>query len=158
MTVLTPAEVSARSGLAVSALHHYEREGLIASTRTGGGQRRYARDTLRRLAFIRAAARVGVSLAEIRAALATLPGGRVPTAADWEVLAARWQAELDERIAALQRLRSDLSSCISCGCLSLDTCALHNPGDDYARAHPSGNRLLGRNESGAEVRRRASAP
>ncbi|WP_221089558.1 redox-sensitive transcriptional activator SoxR [Deinococcus aquaedulcis] len=135
-TRLTPAELSARSGLAVSALHHYEREGLITSTRTAGGQRRYGRDTLRRLAFIRAAARVGVPLAQIRAALETLPGGRVPTAADWAALAAGWQAELDARIALLTRLRDDLSGCIDCGCLSLERCALHNPDDRFGQRHP----------------------
>ncbi|MFC3835409.1 MULTISPECIES: redox-sensitive transcriptional activator SoxR [Deinococcus] len=138
---LTPAEVAARSGLSVPTLHYYEKEGLIRSTRTGGNQRRYARETLRRLAFIRAAARIGVPLADIRAALDTLPDGRTPTPADWAALSARWHAQLDERIAALTRLRDDLSGCIRCGCLSLSTCALYNPGDGYGQEHPGGNRL-----------------
>ncbi|WP_295821197.1 redox-sensitive transcriptional activator SoxR [uncultured Deinococcus sp.] len=138
---LTPAEVAVRSGLSVSTLHYYEKEGLIRSTRTGGNQRRYARETLRRLAFIRAAARIGVPLADIRATLDTLPDGRTPTPADWAALSARWREELDARIAVLERLRDDLSGCIRCGCLSLDSCVLHNPGDGYALEHPGGNRL-----------------
>ncbi|SMB90421.1 redox-sensitive transcriptional activator SoxR [Deinococcus hopiensis] len=138
----TPGQLSRRSGLAVSALHFYEREGLIRSERTGGNQRRYPRDTLRRLAFIRAAQRVGVPLAQIRAALNTLPGGQTPTAADWAQLSERWQAELDERIAVLTRLRSDLSGCIRCGCLSLERCQLFNPGDAFGAAHGEGSTLL----------------
>lgn len=140
--LLTPAEVSARSGVAVSALHFYERRGLISSTRTAGNQRRYARDVLRRLAFIQAAQRVGVPLSQIAAALGTLPGGRTPTAHDWEKLSRQWQADLDARIATLTRLRDDLDGCISCGCLSLKRCKLYNPGDCYAEAHPHGNLLL----------------
>lgn len=138
----TPGQLARRSGLSVSALHFYEREGLIRSERTGGNQRRYGRDTLRRLAFIRAAQRVGVPLAEIRAALDTLPGERTPTAADWAQLSERWQAELDERIAVLTRLRADLSGCIRCGCLSLERCGLFNPGDSFGAEHPGGNTLL----------------
>lgn len=139
----TPAQLAERSGVRVSALHFYEREGLIFSTRTGGNQRRYPRDTARRLAFIGAAQRVGVPLAGIRAALETLPAGRTPTAADWERLSAGWRAELDARIATLTRLRDTLGGCIRCGCLSLDTCALFNPGDDYGGRHPGGNTLAG---------------
>ncbi|GHF34209.1 MerR family redox-sensitive transcriptional activator SoxR [Deinococcus metalli] len=139
--VLTPAQVAERSGLSVPTLHHYEREGLIRSARTTGNQRRYARETLRRLAFIRAAVRVGVPLAEIRAALNTLPEGRTPTRADWAALSARWRTQLDGRIAALIRLRDDLSGCIACGCLSLETCALHNPRDEASRRHPGRSRL-----------------
>ncbi|PNY82803.1 redox-sensitive transcriptional activator SoxR [Deinococcus koreensis] len=139
---LTPAQLSARSGLSVPTLHYYEREGLIVSARTSGNQRRYARETLRRLAFIRAAVRVGVPLAEIREALSTLPGERTPTAADWVRLSGSWRAELDARIATLQRLRDDLSGCISCGCLSLGRCALFNPDDQYAQSHPAGTTLL----------------
>lgn len=138
---LTPAQVAARSGVAVSALHFYEKEGLIRAVRTSGNQRRYPRDTLRRLAFIRAAQRVGVPLAEIRTALETLPAGRTPNAADWARLSQRWRAELDARIETLTRLRDDLAGCIDCGCLSLSTCRLHNPGDGYGRAHPGKNRL-----------------
>ncbi len=139
--MLTPAQVAERSGLSVPTLHYYEREGLIRSARTVGNQRRYARETLRRLAFIRAAVRVGVPLADIRAALDTLPDARTPTPADWANLSARWRAQLDERIAALTRLRDDLSGCIACGCLSLATCALHNPGDHHGHTQRGGNRL-----------------
>ncbi|AWT36402.1 redox-sensitive transcriptional activator SoxR [Deinococcus arenae] len=140
-TPLTPAQLAARSGLSVPTLHHYEREGLISAARTGGNQRRYPPDTLRRLAFIRAAARVGVPLAEIRAALDTLPGGRPPSAQDWAALSATWRAALDARIATLTRLRNDLDGCIACGCLSLDRCALHNPGDALGRTLPGGSQL-----------------
>ena len=138
----TPGQLARRSGLSVSALHFYERQGLIHSERTGGNQRRYARETLRRLAFVRAAQRVGVPLAEIRAALDTLPQARTPTAADWAQLSERWQAELDTRIAVLTRLRSDLSGCIRCGCLSLERCGLFNPGDTFGAGHGKGNTLL----------------
>lgn len=139
----TPAQLAERSGLSVSALHFYEREGLIVSTRTTGNQRRYPRDTVRRLAFVRAAARVGVPLTDIRAALSELPAGRTPTAADWERLSETWRAELDTRIATLTRLRDDLGGCIRCGCLSLERCALFNPDDDYGGRHPGKNALVG---------------
>ncbi|WP_026299097.1 redox-sensitive transcriptional activator SoxR [Deinococcus aquatilis] len=139
----TPAQLAERSGLSVSALHFYEREGLIVSTRTTGNQRRYPRDTVRRLAFVRAAARVGVPLTDIRAALSELPAGRTPTAADWERLSETWRAELDTRIATLTRLRDDLGGCIQCGCLSLERCALFNPGDEYGGRHPGKNTLVG---------------
>ena len=122
-------QIAARAGLAASAVRWYEEQGLITSTRTSGGARRYPRSVLRRLAFVRAAQNVGLSLAEIRAALDTLPEGRAPTARDWTRLSAGWQARLDEQIAALTQLRDGLSSCIGCGCLSLDRCALSNPGD-----------------------------
>lgn len=138
----TPSQLAQRSGVAVSALHFYERQGLIHSRRTAGNQRRYTRDTLRRLAFIRAAQRVGVSLGDVQIALATLPEGRTPSAADWADLSARWQAQLDARIATLTRLRDDLSGCIRCGCLSLERCGLFNPHDEYGRTHPGGNTLL----------------
>ncbi|GGM03297.1 redox-sensitive transcriptional activator SoxR [Deinococcus aerophilus] len=138
----TPSQLAERSGLKVSALHFYEREGLIFSVRTAGNQRRYPRDTARRLAFIRAAVRVGVPLAAVRAALDTLPSGRTPTAADWARLSEGWRAELDDRIATLTRLRDDLGSCIRCGCLSLERCALFNPGDGYGARHPGGNALM----------------
>ncbi|MFC4639001.1 redox-sensitive transcriptional activator SoxR [Deinococcus hohokamensis] len=140
--LLTPGEVARRSGVAVSALHFYERQGLIRSRRTGGNQRRYGRETLRRLAFIRAAQRVGVPLAEIGAALDTLPDGRTPTAADWAQLSERWQAELDARIAVLGRLRDELSGCIRCGCLSLERCQLFNPDDRHGAQHPGTHVLL----------------
>src|SRR3954466_15829370 len=133
MELLTIGQVAARAGVATSALRWYESQGLIEATRTGGGARRYQRSVLRRLAFVRAAQNVGLSLAEIRAALATLPEGRTPTAGDWARLSAGWRARLDEQIAALTQLRDGLSSCIGCGCLSLDRCALSNPGDVAAR-------------------------
>src|SRR3954468_15485340 len=133
MDLLTVGQVSARSGVAASAVRWYEQQGLISSTRTAGGARRYPRTVLRRLAFVRAAQNVGLSLSEIRAALATLPEGRTPTAGDWARLSAGWRARLDEQIAALTQLRDGLSSCIGCGCLSLDRCALSNPGDVAAR-------------------------
>ena len=139
--LLTIGELSARSGTAPSALRFYERVGLIGSTRTSGNQRRYERAALRRVAFIRIAQQVGVSLEEIRAALAELPSGRTPTRADWSRLSARWRARLDERIALLEGLRDRLTGCIGCGCLSLRRCALYNPGDRLAADGP-GARLI----------------
>ncbi|MFO7165595.1 MAG: redox-sensitive transcriptional activator SoxR [Mycolicibacterium hassiacum] len=138
---LTPGELSRRSGVAVSALHFYEREGLITSRRTSGNQRRYARETLRRVAFIRMSQRLGIPLARIREALATLPTDRVPTSKDWARLSAAWRADLDDRILHLQRLRDNLAGCIGCGCLSLKTCALVNPGDTLAAQGPGPARL-----------------
>jgi MerR family transcriptional regulator, redox-sensitive transcriptional activator SoxR len=133
---LTPGELAGRSGVAVSALHFYEREGLIASHRTSGNQRRYSRETLRRVAFIRMAQRLGIPLPGVREALATLPRDRVPTTKDWARLSSRWRRDLDVRIAALQRLRAGLADCIGCGCLSLRSCALFNPGDMLAEHGP----------------------
>ena len=133
---LTPGEVAARSGVAVSALHFYERQGLIGSRRTAGNQRRYPRETLRRIAFIRASQRVGIPLADIRAALETLPEGKTPGREDWERLSTQWRDDLDRRIAHLVRLRDDLTTCIGCGCLSLDRCTLANPGDTLAERGP----------------------
>ena len=138
---LTPGELSHRSGVAVSALHFYEREGLIVSRRTSGNQRRYARETLRRVAFIRMSQRLGIPLARIREALATLPTDRVPTTKDWGRLSAGWRADLDERILHLQRLRDNLTGCIGCGCMSLKTCLLSNPGDVLANSGPGAARL-----------------
>ena len=140
-THLTPAQLAERAGVTVSALHFYEREGLISSTRTAGNQRRYGREVLRRVAFIRTSQRVGISLAEIREALDSLPTDHAPTKADWSRLSRRWRASLDERIARLQRLRDDLDGCIGCGCLSLRTCRLRNPDDALAEQGP-GPRLL----------------
>jgi len=134
--VLTIGEVGARSGFATSAVRFYEREGLVVGRRTSGGQRRYPRGVLRRLAFIRAAQNVGLSLDEIRAALAALPAGRNPTQADWARLSKQWRTRLDEQIAGLTALRDGLTSCIGCGCLSLRRCALSNPGDAVAAAGP----------------------
>jgi MerR family redox-sensitive transcriptional activator SoxR len=138
---LTPGELSERSGVAVSALHFYEREGLITSERTAGNQRRYARETLRRVAFIRTSQRVGVPLAEIRDALDTLPDGRTPTKKDWTRLSRHWRTELDHRIAQLEKLRDTLDGCIGCGCLSLRACALHNE-EDHLSEEGSGARIL----------------
>lgn len=138
--ILTVGDVAARSGVAVSALHYYEREGLIASERTAGNQRRYRRDVLRRVAFIRVSQRVGMPLADIRAALDSLPAGRTPTKKDWARLSRLWRAELDERIRSLERLRDDLTGCMGCGCLSLRTCTLQNPGDALAADGPGPRR------------------
>ncbi|WP_073258486.1 redox-sensitive transcriptional activator SoxR [Cryptosporangium aurantiacum] len=129
-------DVSHRSGHAPSALRYYERVGLLEATRTTGNQRRYHRSVLRRLAFIRAARHVGLSLEEIRDALATLPAGRTPTRADWTRLSRTWRSRLDDQIAALSALRDGLDSCIGCGCLSLQRCRLSNPGDRAAPAGP----------------------
>ncbi len=134
-------ELARRSGVAASALRFYETQGLLSGTRTAAGRRQYPRDMLRRVAFIRAAQAVGLSLDHIKAALATLPGARTPTQADWQRLSRGWQPLLDARIAALTRLRDQLSSCIGCGCLSLRRCALYNPGD-VASARGSGPRYL----------------
>jgi MerR family redox-sensitive transcriptional activator SoxR len=134
--LLTVSEVARRSGFAPSALRFYEREGLLRATRTAGNQRRYERSVLRRLAFIRAARNVGLSLEEVAAALATLPDGRSPTRADWTRLSRSWRHRLDDQIAALTRLRDGLDSCIGCGCLSLKHCAMQNPGDLAAPSGP----------------------
>jgi len=139
--LLTIGDVAGRTGVATSALRFYEREGLVTANRSDSGQRRYQRDVLRRVAFIRVAQRVGLTLEEIKASLASLPQGRTPTTADWERLSRSWRPLLDERITEMQRLRDRLSSCIGCGCLSLKTCALYNPGD-AAAALGSGPRYL----------------
>ncbi len=141
--LLTVGDVSHRSGFAASALRYYEREGLLTATRTSGGQRRYERHVLRRLAFIRAARNIGLSLEEVKEALASLPGGRTPTVADWSRVSRSWRARLDEEIAALQALRDGLDGCIGCGCLSLDTCELYNNGDRAARRGTGARYLLG---------------
>jgi len=133
---LSVGELARRSGVAVSALHFYEAKGLIASNRNAGNQRRYPRETLRRVAVIKVAQRVGIPLAEIAAALSELPQGRNPTAADWAELSARWREDLDQRIAKLQMLRDQLDGCIGCGCLSLEACPLRNPGDQLAAEGP----------------------
>ena len=128
--------------MAVSTLHFYEAQGLIASTRSMGNQRRYSRDVLRRVALIRAAQRVGVSLSDIRSALQTLPDGRTPTRADWTRLSASWREELDGRIAQLKKLRDTLDDCIGCGCLSIDRCRLRNPMDKLGCNGPGAHRLV----------------
>ncbi|NUV42010.1 MULTISPECIES: redox-sensitive transcriptional activator SoxR [Streptomyces] len=138
---LSVGQLSARSGAAVSALHFYESKGLISSRRTSGNQRRYSRDALRRVAFVRAAQRVGIPLATIRDALASLPEERTPTRDDWARLSEAWRQELDERIKQLHRLRDHLTDCIGCGCLSLETCVLSNP-DDISGERITGSRLM----------------
>lgn len=133
---LTVSEVAARSGFAASALRYYEREGLIAADRTDGNQRRYDRAVLRRLAFIAAARHVGLTLDEVQEALALLPDARTPTKADWERISRRWRARLDAEISALEKLREGLTSCIGCGCLSLQRCRISNPNDVYGADGP----------------------
>lgn len=135
-------ELAERSGLAHSALRFYEDKGLISSERTTGNQRRYPRHTLRRLAFISAAQRVGLSLGQIREALDGLPEGRTPTVDDWSRLSENWRSELDARIDALQRLRDRLTGCIGCGCLSLKTCGIQNPNDEVFESFGAGSPRL----------------
>ncbi|HXZ57422.1 MAG TPA: redox-sensitive transcriptional activator SoxR [Gaiellaceae bacterium] len=139
---LSIGDVSARSGVAPSALRFYEREGLIAAARTDGNQRRYDRAVLRRIAFIQAGRAAGIPLAEINAALARLPAGRIPSRRDWERLSNRWRADLEERIATLEALRDRLTTCIGCGCLSIDKCELLNPDDEAARGGSGAHYLL----------------
>ena len=134
--LLTIGEVSRRSGVASSALRYYEDRGLISSERRAGGQRRYQRHVLRRIAFIVFAQRIGLTLAEIGAELAKLDPNRVPNRRDWSRLSASWAARIEERIAELERLRTGLTECIGCGCLSLDRCSLANPDDRAASAGP----------------------
>jgi MerR family transcriptional regulator, redox-sensitive transcriptional activator SoxR len=138
---LTVGELAARSGVPPSTLRFYEREGLIRSRRTTGNQRRYAREMLRRVAFVRTSQRVGISLATIREALNTLPEERTPTRQDWEALSRRWHDDLELRIKMLIELRDNLTGCIGCGCLSLDVCPLNNPGDTLGAQGPGPRRL-----------------
>ncbi|CAB5674530.1 Redox-sensitive transcriptional activator soxR [Delftia tsuruhatensis] len=134
--ILSVGEVARRSGITVSALHFYERQGLIESLRTAGNQRRYARSVLRRVAVIKVAQRMGLPLADIAQALQSLPSGRTPTQADWSALSARWRQALDARIEGLTQLRDQLDGCIGCGCLSLKVCPLRNDGDCLAEGGP----------------------
>lgn len=136
-------DLARRAGVAASALRYYEAEGLLASARSAGGRRYYPRAEMRRVAFIRAAQAVGLTLDDIRAALATLPDQRTPTKADWERLSKSWRPLLDEKIAAMTRLRDTLSNCIGCGCLSLKVCALYNPGDAAAAKGAGARYLIG---------------
>ena len=138
---LSVGEVAARSGVAVSAVHFYETKGLIRSRRNQGNQRRYPREVLRQVAVIKVAQRIGIPLAMIRDALATLPHGRTPTAADWRKLSAQWKRGLEERIEKMMQLRDSLTGCIGCGCLSLKVCPLRNPRDRLGEEGP-GPRLL----------------
>jgi MerR family redox-sensitive transcriptional activator SoxR len=139
---LTAGEVAARSGAAVSALHFWERRGLIQSFRSEGNQRRYRRDVLRRVALIRVAQSAGVPLSEIEAALATIPHGRQASAADWARLSRSWRDRLQARIDLLERLKGQLTDCIGCGCLSVSKCPLRNPGDTMAAKGPGPVLLL----------------
>jgi MerR family transcriptional regulator, redox-sensitive transcriptional activator SoxR len=134
--LLTVGEIARRSGFAESAVRYYERLGLLSASRTSGGQRRFERSTLRRLAFIRAARNIGLSLEEVATALASLPAGRTPTRADWSRLSRGWRHRLDEQIEALTALRDGLDSCIGCGCLSLDRCSFSNPSDSARSGGP----------------------
>jgi len=129
---MSVGQVADRSGFAASAIRYYEGEGLITAERNSGGQRRFHRSVLRRLAFISAARHLGVSLDEVRAALAELPQNRTPNAADWKRISLLWREKLDGEIRALEALRDGLDSCIGCGCLSLDRCAISNPHDAAA--------------------------
>jgi MerR family transcriptional regulator, redox-sensitive transcriptional activator SoxR len=138
---LSVGQLSARSGVAISALHFYEAKGLIKSRRTAGNQRRYARDVLRRVAVIKVAQRTGVPLATIRRALLALPTDRPASAADWKALSERWRDDLDRRIRRLIELRDRLGGCIGCGCMSLKVCPLRNPMDELGR-EGAGPRLL----------------
>jgi MerR family redox-sensitive transcriptional activator SoxR len=141
--LLTIGEVARRSGAAASALRFYEEKGLIASDRAGGGQRRFPRHVLRRIAFIVFAQRIGLSLDEIAVELAKLPRNRAPTGRDWQRLSAAWTSRIDARIAELDRLRAGLTQCIGCGCLSLERCALSNPGDRAGRLGPGARYWIG---------------
>ncbi|MEC3981755.1 redox-sensitive transcriptional activator SoxR [Amycolatopsis sp. H20-H5] len=138
---LSIGQVAERSGVPHTALRFYEDKGLISSERSAGNQRRYPRSVLRRIAFIRAAQRVGLSLEDISAALSSLPGDHAPTKADWARLSRGWQDELDARIDALQRLRDRLTGCVGCGCLSLRSCGLYNADDQMARFGPGAGKL-----------------
>jgi MerR family redox-sensitive transcriptional activator SoxR len=139
---LSIGAVSERTGVAHSALRFYEAEGLIHATRSAGGQRRYPRDVLRRVSFIRIAQQVGLSLEEIRTALSSLPDNRTPNKHDWERLSTSWRPRLDAQIAMLERLRDRLTGCIGCGCLSLQACRLLNPGDEAASRGPGPRYIL----------------
>lgn len=147
---LTIGQVAERSGVSHTALRFYEEAGLITAERTAGNQRRYPRAVLRQLAFIRTAQRVGLSLEQIKDALATLPDGRTPTKGDWARLSNTWRAELDARIDALHRLRDRLTSCIGCGCLSLRTCGLYNHDDELAQFGPGAPKLKAATEGGID--------
>jgi MerR family transcriptional regulator, redox-sensitive transcriptional activator SoxR len=139
---LSVGDLSSRSGVPVSALHFYEAQGLISARRTAGNQRRFPREALRRVAFVRASQRVGIPLRTIRKALDDLPERRTPNRRDWARLSERWKRDLDERIEQLVRLRDGLSDCIGCGCLSIDRCRLANPDDRLGERGPGAHRLV----------------
>jgi MerR family redox-sensitive transcriptional activator SoxR len=141
--LLTIGELARRTGLSVSAIRFYEARGLVGAIRTGGNQRRFMRSDIRRLSFALIAQRCGLTLSEIEREMAGLPNGRAPNKADWQAISARLRTTLDERIALLERTRDRLDGCIGCGCLSLETCALYNPGDRAALAGAGPRFLLG---------------
>jgi MerR family redox-sensitive transcriptional activator SoxR len=141
--LLTIGELARRTGLSVSAIRFYEQRGLVEAVRTAGNQRRFPRADIRRLSFALIAQRLGLTLAEIEAELATLPKGRPPSRADWQAISERIRGSLEARIAMLEKTRELLDGCIGCGCLSLDRCALYNPGDRAARAGAGPRFLLG---------------
>jgi MerR family redox-sensitive transcriptional activator SoxR len=142
-SLLSIGELARRTGLTVSAIRFYEQRGLVAAVRTGGNQRRFLRSDIRRLSFAMIAQRLGLTLAEIEAELATLPQGRAPSRADWRAISRRVRGALDARIAMLEKTRDLLDGCIGCGCLSLDRCAIYNPSDRAGRAGPGPRFLLG---------------
>lgn len=146
---MTIGDVARRSGVATSALRYYQERGLIDSERSGPGHRRYRRPVLRRIAFIVFAQRVGLTLEEIGAELAKLPADHAPTRRDWSRLSSSWTSRIDERIAELERLKSGLTACIGCGCLSLDRCQLSNPADRAARLGPGPRYWIGDPRPGA---------
>ena len=142
MDTLSIGALSERTGVATSALRYYEAEGLIHATRSDGGQRRYTRDAMRRVSFIRAAQQVGLTLEEIHDAIASLPENRTPTQRDWERLSKSWRPRLDAQIHMLERLRDRLDGCIGCGCLSMRACQLLNPGDTAGSRGPGPRYVL----------------
>jgi MerR family redox-sensitive transcriptional activator SoxR len=142
-SLLSIGDLARRTGLSVSAIRFYEQRGLVSAIRTSGNQRRFLRADIRRLSFALIAQRLGLTLAEVEAELAQLPQGRAPTQADWAGISRRLRTRLDDRIAILQRTRDQLDGCIGCGCLSLERCALYNPGDRAARAGAGPRFLLG---------------
>lgn len=147
--LLSIGDLAARTGASVSAIRFYEAKGLLTAARSAGGRRLFLRSDIRRLSFVLIAQRLGYSIAEIRALLATLPSGRTPTKRDWTAMGEVFRKELDERIEALTRLRDGLDGCIGCGCLSLRSCTLYNPGD-RARALGAGPRYLLGDRPGAD--------
>lgn len=153
---LSVGQLAQRAGVAVSALHYYEARGLIQSQRNAGNQRRYARDVLRRVAFIRTAQQLGIGLEEIGQALAALPEQRTPTKQDWAKLSARWRDRIDQRIDELQKLRDQLDQCIGCGCLSLANCRIYNADDALAAQGAGPRRWLGSTASRSRAARRSS--
>jgi len=142
-SLLSIGELAQRTGLSVSAIRFYEARGLVTAVRTGGNQRRFMRADIRKLSFALIAQRLGLTIAEIQAVLSTLPQGRPPSRADWHAISLAVRGALDARIAVLQKTRDLLDSCIGCGCLSLDRCALYNPGDRAARAGAGPRFLMG---------------